>query len=463
MKKRVLYFICIILFLSLFIGISALNLNSIKKNSLKVTLEHPFLITENCSNFLSSKNLKNKQDFSCNNNWISASELKVGDELITADGKKARITGIEDVVSDKPFLVYNLEDKLYHNYVLEDGLIVHNSNTRNLASLLLKYHIKNYPEIEQKIREAAENIPKSDLWNGRRFIDRRDYLNALLKKEQPDGTFNPVLSRQPELAYGEEAWQEWKAMDDFLDSQIPVLGGKIDENLLEQLISRSIIASPHPSIHYTPGSLMKPYRTSDVAPEADFDIYYPPVHRMNGVLISPEREINVYTKSHFDAYQANPYIYTERKGVLADNSVTLELLKTRYNQNPDVVVYLESEKNNLIIGDVRYPTYQETWSMMDDLFKDYNARIGSANTIYEVTSLAAEFQQKFISIHPLNDGNGRVSRLLMDYILKSKGLIPPHLRDPNIDLYVSKEEWALEVLYGMKSAAENAKLPAPLR
>jgi len=73
---------------------------------LKVTPEHPF--------YLDGK-------------WVEASELKIGDKLKTIDGKTAVIKNIRKV--EEPVTVYNLEDDYYlHNYVVGEGLVVHNSN-----------------------------------------------------------------------------------------------------------------------------------------------------------------------------------------------------------------------------------------------------------------------------------------------------------------------------------------------
>ena len=99
--KKIFLFLAVFLVLSLFAGLSLAQ-----TNTLKVTSEHPFLV---------------------NNKWIPAKQLQVGDILKTIDGKTARITGIKDIVSDEVFPVYNLEASPYNDFVVEDGLIVHNS------------------------------------------------------------------------------------------------------------------------------------------------------------------------------------------------------------------------------------------------------------------------------------------------------------------------------------------------
>jgi hypothetical protein len=75
---------------------------------LKVTEEHPFYL---------------------DGEWVSAKDLKPGDEFKTIDGKRAVVKSVRLVVPENPFWVYNLEVPLYNNFVVgPDGIIVHNSN-----------------------------------------------------------------------------------------------------------------------------------------------------------------------------------------------------------------------------------------------------------------------------------------------------------------------------------------------
>jgi len=105
--KKINKFGKIILFLTVLTLFSCLSLAD-SSGQLKVTLEHPFYL---------------------NGEWVEAKELQVGDVLKTYDGKKVRITNVEDIETSEPFLVYNLEDDFYlHNYIVDKGLVVHNSN-----------------------------------------------------------------------------------------------------------------------------------------------------------------------------------------------------------------------------------------------------------------------------------------------------------------------------------------------
>jgi Fic family protein len=66
---------------------------------------------------------------------------------------------------------------------------------------------------------------------------------------------------------------------------------------------------------------------------------------------------------------------------------------------------------------VELPLPTELNVLLKDFFKWYSK---NNNKIYPV-ELAALAHQKFVSIHPFGDGNGRISRLLMNFVLKKHG------------------------------------------
>jgi Fic family protein len=69
-----------------------------------------------------------------------------------------------------------------------------------------------------------------------------------------------------------------------------------------------------------------------------------------------------------------------------------------------------------------YPSPAETPAMMDDLMKWYNE--ASLNKNLQPVEVAAELHYKFVYIHPFDDGNGRIARLLMNFHLL-KNNYPP--------------------------------------
>lgn len=72
-------------------------------------------------------------------------------------------------------------------------------------------------------------------------------------------------------------------------------------------------------------------------------------------------------------------------------------------------------------GDIfHFATVEETKPRMQKLVDDFH---NQADVIHPLR-LAAKFHYDFVRIHPFDDGNGRISRLLMNYILLKKGFPP---------------------------------------
>jgi len=69
-----------------------------------------------------------------------------------------------------------------------------------------------------------------------------------------------------------------------------------------------------------------------------------------------------------------------------------------------------------------YATPEETPAKMQELMEWYNE--ASTNPDVHPVVAAALFHHKFVSIHPFDDGNGRLSRILMNLILMQKGYPP---------------------------------------
>jgi Fic family protein len=111
----------------------------------------------------------------------------------------------------------------------------------------------------------------------------------------------------------------------------------------------------------------------------------------------------------------------------------LELHCTLLNKIPDydkykgiwrpVDVYIKSSKFD-------FPKYQLVSSLMKKLIGWYNENKDQLHAV----ELAAKFHTKFTTVHPFADGNGRIARLLMNYILQQQNCpftnIPVQKRNP---------------------------------
>jgi Fic family protein len=78
---------------------------------------------------------------------------------------------------------------------------------------------------------------------------------------------------------------------------------------------------------------------------------------------------------------------------------------------------------------------EETPAKMHDLLEWYR-EISEKEEIHPVF-VAAIFHYKFISIHPFDDGNGRVARILMNLILMQKGYLPTIIKTTKKNEYLS--------------------------
>jgi len=85
-----------------------------------------------------------------------------------------------------------------------------------------------------------------------------------------------------------------------------------------------------------------------------------------------------------------------------------------------------------------YASPEETPALMTDLINWYNSEeeLGRLSPV----ELAALFHYRYIRIHPFEDGNGRIARLLVNYILSRHGL-------PMIVVRSRKKQEYLEALH----------------
>jgi len=110
------------------------------------------------------------------------------------------------------------------------------------------------------------------------------------------------------------------------------------------------------------------------------------------------------------------------------NELTLEFIKkihiaTQFNIDPEAGQYKKKENcvtdNEGYILDTTTPA-EFVESRIDMLIKWYHENKGRLNPLV----LASIFHNQFVYIHPFNDGNGRVARLIFNFILIKNGFFP---------------------------------------
>ncbi|TVT36958.1 Fic family protein [Hymenobacter setariae] len=77
--------------------------------------------------------------------------------------------------------------------------------------------------------------------------------------------------------------------------------------------------------------------------------------------------------------------------------------------------------NVFIVRATSFPNAQKVPALVAALVGELRERMPTATTLREQLELAFEAHQRLVSIHPFNDGNGRTSRLLMNYVQRYYG------------------------------------------
>jgi Fic family protein len=113
----------------------------------------------------------------------------------------------------------------------------------------------------------------------------------------------------------------------------------------------------------------------------------------------------------------------------ADGQSTSKMIKLgEYKSSPNHV--------QTITGEIHYYTSpQEVPVKMGELMEWY-AEVSSAPEIHPIVT-AALFHHKFVAIHPFDDGNGRLSRILMNLILMKNGYAPVVIKTDDRQNYYS--------------------------
>jgi len=118
-----------------------------------------------------------------------------------------------------------------------------------------------------------------------------------------------------------------------------------------------------------------------------------------------------------------------KEAITPDGQPTRRLIKIgEYKAHPNSV--------RLENGEIfHYASPEETPALMQDLVKWYDEEIKRENK--HPLETAAAFHHRLVKIHPFDDGNGRVARLLMNYVLLRKGYPPVIIKSADKKNYLN--------------------------
>ena len=104
--------------------------------------------------------------------------------------------------------------------------------------------------------------------------------------------------------------------------------------------------------------------------------------------------------------------YTEYRQLPDGNTTSYTIHAGQYKTRPNTVITATGER-------FEYASPEETPALMTDLLQWYND--AEAQGELSPVELASMFHYRYIRIHPFEDGNGRVSRMMVNYILYRHG------------------------------------------
>ena len=104
--------------------------------------------------------------------------------------------------------------------------------------------------------------------------------------------------------------------------------------------------------------------------------------------------------------------YTVYKNLLGGQTTSYTIHAGRYKTRPNSVITRYGDR-------FEYASPEETPALMADLVEWYNKAEQSGR--FTPVELAALFHYRYIRIHPFEDGNGRIARLMANYILARHG------------------------------------------
>lgn len=311
--------------------------------------------------------------------------------------------------------------------------------TQSLGSVSLCEVVNRYKSVRERLVNQGKDPMRIANATAPRFIDA-DYW----AKEAPEKNYNPWFVYDPAPA----TWEKWENSRSLIDRR----ASKNRRREQPAFLSSKFLLKLH--TQQMTGLLKETgiFRTFDEI----------------GLAVQHKKAL---TRSDLEVLRRNanalsktiPSVGWVQTGCYEDIPLTLrkekptptELMQSTFPLEPKS--FRDANGVAMECGYLTYPTNSEIPALFQYWLKELNSRSlrMSRGEPIDPFITAARAQQGLIAIHPFEDGNGRMSRFVVDYLLGSLGLPPPLLSDFDRDLFTTEREWANEIGKGVLRALET--------
>lgn len=238
------------------------------------------------------------------------------------------------------------------------------------------------------------------IWSPIKFDNRWNNVNT----EKFDNIYPSWEKRRKELQKNEEQYERFMEQlkrKQAIDTGILERMYDLKKGITETFIKEGFVDSylQHGDTNIEPNLLMKYIGDNFEAIDFIFDF----VKNDREISISYIKELHSLITRHQDKTDA-----IDQFG----NHVKISLLKGEFKTVP----------NNPVRGKTiyNYCPPEQVVSEMDNLVRIYNNELSNVHILVK----AAFLHHAFVQIHPFQDGNGRIARLLASFVLIKEGLFP---------------------------------------
>ena len=105
----------------------------------------------------------------------------------------------------------------------------------------------------------------------------------------------------------------------------------------------------------------------------------------------------------------------------------------------------EYRKVGVFAGETTFPNFQKVEGLVKALCENLEKKIDKGISTLDIYDMAFDFHFDLVSIHPFADGNGRVSRLMMNYILVYHDQSPAIINKEHRNQYFQSLEESREI------------------